>query len=133
MQINMLTSKREDIEAAFVEMEGDTVLENQWETTLRWAFEEFPRKRKQYIDALTQELKGTARPHSVEDKKWIVETLDEVATQPSGHIGCDIHGSGGWHRYHIRDNGDIEFSTHHATNEDTWDKAEKLGFRVRRY
>lgn len=102
--LNLLTNK-EDVFAAFELMEGPG-----------WLRDELKYVRGETLDVyLNNSIVGCL--------EWLKNRSD---ADTGSYI---IYGSGGYHRYSVRPNGDVRFSAGHALKEKT-QQAKDLGFEV---
>lgn len=97
---NLLTNYRETLRA-IAEIEGPAWLQDQATETTNTAREIFEHLRE----------------------------LDAETKQKASAL-FDLYGSGGRHRWIIRTDGTVEFSAHHAIDEEKINKARKLGFNI---
>jgi len=64
-------------------------------------------------------------------KTWEENSIDgalEAAKKGGGYSGGVIYGFGGWHRFFVRPNGDVVYSSSHGSSD--VEKAKRLGFKI---
>lgn len=108
-----------------VEMEGDRWASEQRNQEARGdAFWEYCAPWYQAVQHWTE--LAEARAALVAAGDW----TEEDAREDARRMFCIVYGLGGWHRFIVRRDGVIEFSAHHAPNEETVERARALGFDI---
>lgn len=73
---------------------------------------------------LLKELVGGMDPNDESDIEWTIGQFD------SRHPVAEIYGNGGWNRYFVYPNGDVYYSSGHATMPGQLQKAKSIGFMI---
>ena len=118
--LNLLISSENDLRTAFDLMEFD-------------GFFDYSINKDEYSIGGSIKMIERDKENRIKEKQWAEENKEEWIEEeddPNEILVGSIYGSGGWNRYFIKRNGNILFSSGHASNKQDIQNAKDLGFEI---